>query len=316
MCGIIGLSRAHESSIPDGRRALVAGLLAIEDRGPHSTGIGWTRGKAEKVWYHKMPGTASDVAGSLDLSGRARIHTAIGHTRYATHGEHTYDNAHPVVADHVVLVHNGVLQNHEDLIRLTGMTPVGEVDSWALAALLASAKRLGHTTTKALELVEGDYAIAWLDSHDPNVQHLARGNGRPMAIGFTKRGDLMMASTPANLKRWATLIGVDVSDIVSLDEGTYLQVVEGQIVEWSTFTPANIRRRAERAAAQRATGFTVPRPLWEPTKGSPAPKRGNPRKDNRRARPRSIHHGITDLYENDPESWWREALDVFGEDVT
>jgi len=217
MCGIWALSRADKSSITDGRFAMLAGLLAIEDRGPHSTGLAYTIGKERTVWYTKAVGTASKVIGELDIDGKTRVWSAVGHVRYSTQGAHTYDNAHPVVADSTVLVHNGVLDNDDDLIEQAGIERVGEVDSFAAAAIIEAAPKLGFTTLEALQLIDGDFALAWLDADDTETLHLVRGNGRPLAIGFTKRGDLVAASTPANLRMWSTLTRTTLHEIASSD---------------------------------------------------------------------------------------------------
>jgi glucosamine--fructose-6-phosphate aminotransferase (isomerizing) len=276
MCGIFSLSRANgTSSFSDGRRAITAGLIAIEHRGPDSTGVAWTRGKAEKVWYHKLVGPASKVAHRLELGGRARIHTAIGHARWASHGAVNYTNGHPVVADNICLVHNGVLTNHEDLIEMSGRERVGEVDSWAMAALLAAQHDLNAShPAELLDLVEGDAAIAWIDADDPHSLHLARLDGRPMTIGFTQRGDLVMSSTPQSLRVTGILTGVRIDDITPIDEHTYLRVVAGGIKEWSLI-------------------------------GAPKPKRP-------KRQPRGYAHGITDLLGADRD-WDAEAQTLFGE---
>ena len=189
MCGVAGLSRAHQSSIIDSRRFVIAALLAIEERGPDSTGIAWTQGNQRKVWYDKRVGPARKVAGTLDIAGRVPIQSALLHTRWASKGALTYDNAHPLLADNVVLVHNGVIINDDELVTLGTATRVGEVDSWALASIVQAWEHIGAThPCDVLDLAVGDAAVGWYDANDPADLHLARLTGRPMTIGWTATG--------------------------------------------------------------------------------------------------------------------------------
>jgi glucosamine 6-phosphate synthetase-like amidotransferase/phosphosugar isomerase protein len=297
MCGIFAVSRAEHSSIIDSRRFIIAGLLAIESRGYDSTGVAYTRGKGRHVWYSKAVGPATKVAGDLDL-GSGPIRSAIGHTRWSSQGAHTYDNAHPVVAANIVLAHNGVIDDVA-LLPLTAVERVGEVDSWALAAIIQNHVDIGSEhPADVLALVEGDAAVAWFDADEPEVLHLARLRGRPMTIGFTRRGDLVMSSTRQTMRLTSTLGDVGIEDVIDVPEWTYLRVYQGKIVEW------------------RAIGeVPSPTPPGEPLliHDVPRGKRGNPRK-TRRARPRSIHHGITDRIQNRPDDWWEEAEALLGDD--
>lgn len=245
MCGITALSRVHErSSINDPRSFMRLAALAIEDRGRHATGFGWTRRTMKDpsdpmTWYWKKKGAAREVVGEAPLESNTAV--AIGHTRYKTQGSADDNrNNHPVVDEGIVLVHNGII--HNDTQLYAGIdefyVPKADVDSQVLATLLANAHEFyAEHPVDLLKLVEGDAALAWLDTSDRGALHLARLVGRPLTIGWTRRGDLVMSSTPeslSNLSQWAN---VRIRHIESMPEGWYGRVVDGEIVEERTFTP-------------------------------------------------------------------------------
>ncbi|MCJ7726392.1 MAG: hypothetical protein MUP76_08420 [Acidimicrobiia bacterium] len=236
MCGIAGFCRAETTSIPNGRIFARQLALSIEDRGKHATGFGWNeRDDDANVYYSKLEGRAAKVADRLPLPGKG-IQTLMAHTRHATKGDPKInDNNHPVVSDHIVAVHNGRVDNDDELIALAGLTDrrVGLVDSWAIPALLSA--DLSATPAELLSLVEGVAAVAWMDSNANHVLHLARLSTRPLAIAWTKRGDLVFASTPTNLRRAAAISKLTLLDITPLKEGTYLRIEEGAISEWQEF---------------------------------------------------------------------------------
>jgi glutamine phosphoribosylpyrophosphate amidotransferase len=278
MCGIAGVSRNATTSIPHGGKFAISLARSIEDRGKDSTGFGWGQADdQEHVYYAKMAGKATKVADILPLPGKG-IHSLIAHTRHGTKGSPKInDNNHPVVAENIVCVHNGRVDNDDDLIGLAGMEAerLGTVDSWAIPALLSKREELGATVTDLLELIEGVAAIAWLDSHEPGVMHLARLSTRPLTIGWTKRGDLVFASTTANLRKAAELSKVGVDDITTLKEGTYLRIEQGGIIEWTEFTP----RHPKIEYAVDMPGVSAPR---LPLNSYPPAKTGGKGKGNKR----------------------------------
>lgn len=235
MCGIAGFSRAAgRSSIPSGTRFALAAALAVESRGRHATGFGWADPDDGWPTYWRSPGRARDVAADAPLPDGLR--TLIAHTRYATKGDPKVNaNNHPVVGPGTVLVHNGRVDNDDELIALSELRRTGKVDSQALPLLLGSEVARGVHPVELLELVEGVAAIAWLTADDPFVLHLARLSTRPLWTGQTRRGDLVFSSTDATLRLTAKLTKVGLHDVQPLPEGTYLRVEAGRVVEQRRF---------------------------------------------------------------------------------
>lgn len=272
MCGIAGYSRVtdRKSSVKDGREFARALAIGIEDRGRDATGFGWVDPTTGHPYYWKNQGAASKVAWDVDLP--SGIKTLIAHTRWATQGDPKFnENNHPVIAPGIVLVHNGVVDNDDDIIEAVDHDRLGRVDSEAIAALLS----LGPASLGAahpgelLEQVEGSAAIAWLDTDTPDSLHLARLSARPLALAWTKRGDLVFGSTPKNLEWVQKSMDTTFVRVETIPEGTYLRVVSGEVVERSTFkpTPSRYRRYTYGSGWKPMTPTTTPT-TTKPTKPS------------------------------------------------
>lgn len=243
MCGITAISRADESSIHDPAYFLKIAALAIEPRGTDATGFAWVNaelheGATSRSWYWKTPDRARNAIRSAPLDSDAIV--AIGHTRAATQGNKADNrNNHPVVDNGIMLVHNGIIYNDKTLYReLLGadFVPKAEVDSQVAATLLAHRAQIGADhVTDILSLIRGSAAFAWIESVDVDELHLARCSERPLTIAWTRKGDLVMSSTPETLLNLSLWANIRLRRVEEIDEGTYLRVRDGEIVERTRF---------------------------------------------------------------------------------
>ena len=226
MCGIGGFSLSKESKINP--RVLSNALLtALEDRGYMASGIAWHAPNA--TGHHKA---ATPGSGLALKSVPKNTHTAIVHTRLATHGSTTDNrNNHPVLSPskNIALVHNGVIYNHQHVRSILADRIKFEVDTAVIPALL---EQHNHDLEGLREL-DGDAAIAWLRDDDHGVLRIARLEHSPLTICQLEDGSFVFASTEALL--WRVLVQLDLMpDIMqSVDEYTYLQVTGGVIQEMS-----------------------------------------------------------------------------------
>jgi glutamine---fructose-6-phosphate transaminase (isomerizing) len=208
VCGIV----AHVGS-RDCVPILLEGLTRLEYRGYDSAGLAVVARSGE-LRVHKAKGRVADLSGSLPA--RFKGGPGIGHTRWATHGEPSDANAHPHVAGPVAVVHNGIIENADELrAKLTadGAEFTSETDSEVLAHLIARSS--GHTdleeaVRQALRAVVGTYGIAVVDARCPDRIVAAR-NGSPVVLGIGDK-EMFVASDLAALVRYTR-------QVVHLDDG-------------------------------------------------------------------------------------------------
>lgn len=222
MCGVAGFSLSINSKI--NARALAHHLLTqIESRGQMASGFAY--GYEGKVGYYK-----DAVAGSnLRLKGLPRdTKTVIAHTRYATHGSVDDNrNNHPVMSpdNKIALVHNGVIWNH-DSIRANALADFNlpDVDTSVIPAVL---QKFG---IEGVSKLSGDAAVAWLESDEPNVLHLARLESSPMSFTQLVDGSIVFASLAGLLENALDNMGLEYGHIMTMDERDYFQIEFGAIV--------------------------------------------------------------------------------------
>lgn len=239
MCGIAGFSLSTDTTNTDQIKLMKALLLGIENRGRDATGVAWhgvTDADAGEVWIHKHNVRASEFVSALELRG---ARAAIGHTRFGTKGSETVrENNHPVEHDGVVLTHNGVIYNDDEVFDGLGSPErYGQVDSEAAAALIAHAgEALDAPFYDCLGFLEGSAALAWLHVDDePGTLHLARVASSPLVVAQSRRGSLLYASTRQAIVEAANVSGFRIKYLNDLPEGSYLRVVHGRIAEVKRF---------------------------------------------------------------------------------
>lgn len=183
MCGIVGAVARRD--ILD---ILLTGLRSLEYRGYDSAGFALVDdGSLEVI---KTPGKVAQLekeASDKNFIGRGRL--GIAHTRWATHGRPTRENAHPHVSGSIAVVHNGIIENYrklkEQLIN-KGYEFVSSTDTEVLAHLIADFRKTAPSLLEAVRLalreVEGAYAIAVINADEPDVLICARSHS-PLVIG-------------------------------------------------------------------------------------------------------------------------------------
>ena len=182
MCGIVGVvGNTNATDI------LIQGLEKLEYRGYDSAGVFLaSEGKSQLV---KAVGRIAELSAKAEgVEGEA----GIGHTRWATHGKPTEDNAHPHRSEtgRFVLVHNGVIENYLEIKEeyLAGHHFKGQTDTEIAAHLIGKfAEEEGLSTLeafkKALHIIRGAYAFALMDAEDPSTIYVAK-NKSPLLIGL------------------------------------------------------------------------------------------------------------------------------------
>ena len=220
MCGIVGVVAQREVS-----EILLEGLRRLEYRGYDSAGIAMLDHN-DKICRVRRMGKVSE----LDAACKANPplgRSGIAHTRWATHGVPSEENAHPHVSGSVAVVHNGIIENHEvlraQLIEL-GYRFESETDTEVIAHQLhfelTQVNDLRQAITTLLGKLDGAYAVAVLDENNPGKIIAAR-LGSPLVVGLGI-GENYVASDPQALR--------PVTDrFIFLDEGELVEITKDKV---------------------------------------------------------------------------------------
>jgi glutamine---fructose-6-phosphate transaminase (isomerizing) len=222
MCGIVGYI-GNQNAAP----ILIEGLSRLEYRGYDSAGIAILGSRGTQVF--RRVGRVRDLEASLPRRLAGKI--GIGHTRWATHGPATEENAHPQSSEdgRISVVHNGIIDNAAALrerLDAKGVKFTSETDTEVIAHLIArsEAPTLEGAVLDVLSRITGTYAIAVLDTQHPDRLVVAR-NGSPLILGVGDR-EMFVASDLSALVRHTTTV-------VHLDDGELATV---SATEFRTFS--------------------------------------------------------------------------------
>lgn len=237
MCGIVGVVGSKNAT-----DILMQGLEKLEYRGYDSAGI-FVNGQETAAKLVKSVGRIADLRGKLgiDVSGTA----GIGHTRWATHGKPTEDNAHPhtSTSGRFILVHNGVIENFVELKNefLMNDTFKGQTDTEIAVHLIAKfAEEEGLSTLeafkKALSLIKGSYAFALMDSEDAEVIYVAK-NKSPLLIGLGEGYNMVCSDAMAMIRETSEFMEIHDKELVVLTkDNVTVMDYEGNVLSRESYT--------------------------------------------------------------------------------
>ncbi len=215
MCGIVGYVGPRNAT-----SVLLSGLRKLEYRGYDSAGIAIVSGKKTEVLRCRGKLSALEkLLTERSLPGSV----GIGHTRWATHGRPSDENAHPHRSGAVSVVHNGIVENHAILrsrLEATGRIFSSQTDTEVIAhlideALNKGAKTLVEAVRGALKQVEGSYAIAVV-SDDHADGFVAAKNASPLVVGVGDQEHFVASDAPAILEYTRDMIFLEDGDVVEV----------------------------------------------------------------------------------------------------
>ncbi|WP_370295675.1 glutamine--fructose-6-phosphate transaminase (isomerizing) [Rossellomorea marisflavi] len=235
MCGIVGyIGNA------DTKEILLKGLEKLEYRGYDSAGIAVQN--EEGIHVFKEKGRIADLRAVVDSS--VESHTGIGHTRWATHGVPSHDNAHPhqSTSGRFTIVHNGVIENYSQLKReyLTEVNFVSETDTEVIVQLIDKLVSEGNDVTEAfrqtLMLLKGSYAIALLDAENEETIFVAK-NKSPLLVGLGEGFNVVASDAMAMIQVTDQFVELmDKEMVIVSKEKVEIQNLIGEVMERAPYT--------------------------------------------------------------------------------
>ncbi|HEY3337729.1 MAG TPA: glutamine--fructose-6-phosphate transaminase (isomerizing) [Propionicimonas sp.] len=212
MCGIIGYTGPRVA-----RDVVVAGLRRMEYRGYDSAGVAVVADGA--ISYRKKAGKIANLVADLEANPLPDSGLGIGHTRWATHGGPTDENAHPHISagDRVALIHNGIIENFAILraeLEAEGVVFHSETDTEAAAQLLGRVVSAGTDLADAMRMVcnrlEGAFTLVAVDASEPHRLVAARRNS-PLVVGVGDGENFVASDVSAFIEftRFAIELGQD-----------------------------------------------------------------------------------------------------------
>ena len=236
MCGIVGVVGNRNAT-----DILMQGLEKLEYRGYDSAGIFVTTGKTSSLV--KSVGRIADLHAKIgiDVAGT----TGIGHTRWATHGKPSENNAHPHTSQtgRFVLVHNGVIENYLDIKNtyLAGHDFKGQTDTEIAVHLIGKfAEEEGLSVLeafkKALHIIRGSYAFALVDSQDADVIYVAK-NKSPLLVGLGEGYNMVCSDAMAMIRETNQFMEIHDQELVIVrKDSVEVQDYDGHTLERESYT--------------------------------------------------------------------------------
>ena len=223
MCGIV----AFKGKSFDAGKVVFEGLKLLEYRGYDSAGVAQLSENKELKIFKKQ----GRVANSENLFSEANIRSniCIGHTRWATHGEPSDKNSHPILSFNkkFTIVHNGIIENYKELKKILedeGYSFSTETDTEVLVNFLESciskSSSVEEGLTFGLSKVEGAYGIVIMDNENPENLYAAR-KGSPLAVGKID-GNFILASDATPIVKYTDkVIYLDDNSLVKIENDSF-----------------------------------------------------------------------------------------------
>ncbi len=214
MCGIVGYVGPREAS-----PILMAGLRKLEYRGYDSAGLATVTD--HRVEMRRCVGKLDNLAALLrdqPLAGTP----GIGHTRWATHGRPSEQNAHPHRAGKVVVIHNGIIENYLELraaLERRGRKMASETDTEVISHLIDEHVQRGgglfEATRRAIQELEGSYSIVVLSESEPD-RLVAAKSATPIVLGLGEGENFVASDIPALLEHTRRVVFLEDGEVVEL----------------------------------------------------------------------------------------------------
>lgn len=229
MCGIIGYT-GNKNAVS----IVLEGLKRLEYRGYDSAGVAFfSDGGLDVI---RCKGKIKDLA-SLVEARNLTSNTAIGHTRWATHGKPSEENAHPHRSDGIVIVHNGIIENYLDLKKGLvdrGYTFSSDTDTEVLCHLIrehSASLPLEEAVREALNEVKGAYALAVMNEREPGKIVGARKDS-PLVVGLGDGEYFIASDVPAFLNYSRRVMFLDEGEMAILtSDGVEVACLDGTPVQ-------------------------------------------------------------------------------------